>query len=66
MNRWYKVEADFNLSEKTYNVTITGPDGVEHETRDVPSEIRHCPLSARYACNAGQRLTQMRILMISM
>ncbi len=44
VNRWYKVEADFNLSEKTYNVTITGPDGVEHETRDVP--FRNPSLSA--------------------
>ena len=44
VNEWYKVEADFNLSEKTYNVTITGPDGAEHETRDVP--FRHQSLSA--------------------
>ncbi len=43
-NQWYKVEADFNLSEKTYNVTITGPDGVEQETRDVP--FRNQDLSA--------------------
>lgn len=44
VNEWYKVEADFNLSEKTYNVKITGPDGAEHETRDVP--FRHQSLSA--------------------
>lgn len=43
-NQWYKVEADFNLSEKTYNVTITGPDGVERETKDVP--FRNQSLSA--------------------
>ena len=43
-NKWYKVEADFNLSEKTYNVTITGPDGVERETKDVP--FRNQSLSA--------------------
>lgn len=43
-NQWYKVEADFNLSEKTYNVTITGPDGVERETKDVP--FRNQALSA--------------------
>lgn len=44
VNEWYKVEADFNLSEKTYKVTITGPDGVEQETRDVP--FRNQDLSA--------------------
>lgn len=43
-NQWYKVEADFNLSEKTYNVTIIGPDGVERETKDVP--FRNQSLSA--------------------
>lgn len=43
-NKWYKVEADFNLSEKTYKVTITGPDDVEQETRDVP--FRNQDLSA--------------------